>query len=301
MLGQWWAKIVIITMVIPVGQFLRNLINVRLNFYGLKEEQIAGGAAAGLGGILGVPRILGTMTGLKFGGAATGAGSTGQGPGGDGGGFNTPPDTGGTGGSSSATASSSGLAQNYNMAARGVAMLGGVMGSVAGMPLGQSQTFAQAGAAAGRRIVSNVGQAHQAIAQANQNGTSKSAAIGQAAGALLAGATGAQVAGTAMAMGSRLLHGAPKTPVNSGNSPAQGGPGVNSSLQPSQSGTPAHPAATGAEAGAGVQTPPENTPGSGASQSVPASTESSASQRPDVGQNRPTGLEDIIDFNRLTR
>jgi hypothetical protein len=301
MLGQWWAKIVIITMVIPVGQFLRNLINVRLNFYGLKEEQIAGGAAAGLGGILGVPRILGTMTGLKFGGAATGAGSTGQGPGGDGGGFNTPPDTGGTGGSSSATASSSGLAQNYNMAARGAAMLGGVMGTVAGMPVGQSQTFAQAGAAAGRRIVSNVGQAHQAIAQANQNGTSKSAAIGQAAGALLAGATGAQVAGTAMAMGSRLLHGAPKTPVNSGNSPAQGGPGVNSSLQPSQSGTPAHPAATGAEAGAGVQTPPENTPGSGASQSVPASTESSASQRPDVGQNRPTGLEDIIDFNRLTR
>ena len=47
-----------------------------------------------------LPRILGTMTGLKFGGAATGAGSTGQGPGGDGGGFNTPPDAGGTGGSS---------------------------------------------------------------------------------------------------------------------------------------------------------------------------------------------------------
>ena len=113
----------------------------------------------------------------------------------------------------SATASSSGLANNYNMAARGAAMLGGVMGTVAGMPLGQSQTFAQAGAAAGRRIVSNIGQAHQAIAQADQNGTSKPAAIGQAAGALLGGATGAHVAGTAMAMGSRLLHGAPQAPA----------------------------------------------------------------------------------------
>ena len=49
-LGQWWAKIVIITLIIPVGQFLRNLINVRLNFFGVKEEQIAGGAAAGIQG-----------------------------------------------------------------------------------------------------------------------------------------------------------------------------------------------------------------------------------------------------------
>ena len=186
-------------------------------------------------------------------------------------------------------------------------MLGGVMGTVAGMPLGQSQTFAQAGAAAGRGIVSNIGQAHQALAQAGQSGTSKPAAIGQAAGALLGGATGEHVAGAAMAMGSRLLHGAPQAPAKSGNSPAQGGPGVNqNSPQSSQSGTPAHPAATGAAVGAGAQAPPENTLGSGAGQSVPASTESSASQRPDVGQNsspvdRSMGLEDIIDFNRLTR
>ena len=186
-------------------------------------------------------------------------------------------------------------------------MLGGVMGTVAGMPLGQSQAFAQAGAATGGRIVSNIGQAHQTLAQAGQSGTSKPAAIGQAAGALLGGATGAHVAGTAMAMGSRLLHGAPQAPAKSGNSPAQGGPGVNqNSPQSSQSGTPAHPAATGAAVGAGAQPPPENTLGSGAGQSVPASTESSASQRPDVGQNsspvdRSMGLEDIIDFNRLTR
>jgi hypothetical protein len=307
-LGQWWAKIVIITLVIPVGQFLRNLINMWLNIFGVPEERIAAGATAGIAGIMGIPKILGAMTGLKFGGAATGAGPTGQGPGGDGsGGFNTPPDAGGAGGSSGAVALSSGFAQNYNLAARGAAMLGGVMGTVAGMPVGQSQTFAQAGAAAGRRIVSNIGQAHRAIAQTNQNGISKPAAIGQAAGALLGGVTGARVAGTAMAMGSRLLHGASQTPAKSGNSPAQGGPGVNqSSSQPSQPGTPAHPAATGAAAGAGVQPPPENTPGSGAGQSIPASTESSASPRPDIGQNsppvdRPTGLEDIIDFNRLKR
>jgi hypothetical protein len=306
-LGQWWAKIVIVTMVIPVGQFLRNLINMRLNLFGLKEEQIAGGAAAGLAGIMALPRMLGTMTGLKFGGAATGAGSTDPGPSGNGGGFNAPPDAGGTGGLPNTTAQFGGLANNYNMAARGVAMLGGVMGTVAGMPLGQSQTFAQAGAAAGRGIVSNIGQAHQALAQAGQSGTSKPAAIGQAAGALLGGATGAYAAGTVMAMGSRLLHGAPQTPANSGNSPAQDGPGVNqSNSQLSQPGTPVHPAATGAEAGMGVKLPPENTPGSGAGQSVPARTESAASPRPDIGQNgppvdRPAGLEDIIDFNRLTR
>ena len=53
-LGQWWAKIVIVTMVIPVGQFLRNLINMRLNLFGLKEEQIAGGSCCGHGGHHGV-------------------------------------------------------------------------------------------------------------------------------------------------------------------------------------------------------------------------------------------------------
>jgi hypothetical protein len=154
------------------------------------------------------------------------------------------------------------------MAARGAAMLGGVMGAVAGMPVGQSQTFAQAGATAGRRIVGNVGQAHQVIAQANQNGMSKPAAGGRVAGALLGGAMGAHAAGAAMAMGSRLLSGAPPAPVNSGNSPAQGGPGVNhSSSQSSHPGIP-------------VQPPPENKPCSGA---------------------RQTGLQDIIDFNRLTR
>ena len=165
-------------------------------------------------------------------------------------------------------------------------MLGGVMGTVAGMPLGQSQTFAQAGAAAGRRIVSNIGQAHQALAGAGQSGTSKPAAIGQAAGALLGGATGAHVAGTAMAMGSRLLHGAPQNPANSGNTPTQGGPDMHqNSPQSSRQGAPAFPAATGAAAG--TQPLPENTPGAGAGQSVPANTENAASPRPAISQNSP--------------
>ncbi len=166
-LGQWWAKIVIITLVIPVGQFLRNLINMWLNIFGVPEERIAAGATAGIAGIMGVPKILGTMTGLKFGGAATGAGSTAQAPGGDGGGFNTPPDAGGSG-SSGATAIAGGFAKNYNTVAKGAAVLGGVMGTVAGMPFGQGHAFAQAGAAAGRRIASNIGQAHQALAQAGR-------------------------------------------------------------------------------------------------------------------------------------
>ena len=157
-------------------------------------------------------------------------------------------------------------------------MLGGVMGTVAGMPFGQGHAFAQAGAAAGRRIASNMGQAHQALAQAGQEGTSKPAAVGQAAGALLGGATGAHVAGTAMAMGSRLLHGAPQGSESSGSSPAQGRPWCEPK-QPSSSQTGT---AMGAAAGAEVQPTPENTSGSGANQSVPASTESSAAQRPAI-------------------
>jgi hypothetical protein len=222
--------------------------------------------------------MLGSMMGLKFGGATGGSG--GQVPGGDGGGFNIPPDAGGGG-------SSGGFTKNYNTAAKVASLAGGVMGAVTGMPFGQSRAFAQAGASAGQRVMSNIGQAHQTLAQ---GGTSKPVAIGQATGALLGGATGAHVAGAAMAMGSRLLNVAPQDTASPGSSPAQDGPAMSQGRSQSS---------PGAATGAGGQ---QGSPAGGSGKTTLTVTAGNGgAARISLPLDRTTGLEDIIDFHRLTR
>ncbi len=340
-LGQWWAKIVIITLVIPVGQFLRNLINMWLNVFGVPEERIATGATAGIAGIMGLPKVLGAVSGLRFGGAAAGMGGDGgSAPGGGGpgmgaasGGFNPPPDpgSGGGGGAAGGNAAAAGFAhaQNYNVAARSAAMLGGVTGAVGGMPFGQSQTLAHAGASLGRRVVSNVGQAHQAIAQMRQGvAADPAAAVGRAAGALLGGAAGGHVGaglgkGAARA-GSRFLYGTPQggvVPPVGPPSPGAGTGGTGGSKTPQPEGGqtggqgrspgpgPGTPQVLGAASGGigaaalneglvmAKSTANAAAPGPGAPSVTPSpgAVQESGGSSPD----RPIGLEDIIDFHRL--
>lgn len=329
-LGQWWAKIVIITLVIPIGQFLRNLINMWLNVFGVPEERIAAGATAGIAGIMGLPKVLGAVSGLNFGGGAAaglagGGGGAGGGQGGvgtSGGGFNTPPDGGGAAaGAVGAAATAGGFthAQNYNVAAKGAAMLGGAMGAVAGMPFKQSQTFSAAGASLGRRVVSNIGQAHHALTQKNEGDPGGSAAaIGRAAGALVAGAAGGHVGASVVQAGAQVLSGKAQeaSASSTGGDTAKPGTGVGASspvnpgLHQSPDIVPGGSAGKGAGStdrpgGSQKATPPPRdlNGGSVAGEKISAPQPDMPPTNREAGNgllaDRPVGLEDIIDFHRL--
>jgi len=326
-LGQWWAKIVIITLVIPVGQFLRNLINMWLNVFGVKEEQLAAGATAGIAGIMGLPKVLGAVSRLKFGGAAAGlagAGGAGLGggtPGADaaGGGFNVPP--GGGGGGSSAGAAAANVAgggfahaQNYNVAARAAATMGGILGATMGMPFGESRAVSMGGAALGRRLVSNIGQAHQALVQRGQGATEQPAtAWGRAVGALVGGAAGGHVgAGVGkgvVKMGSQFLSGLQQGTEGPAVARPVGDVGPGGMIT-----APASPQSSSVEQVTGqtvsTSAPAEDAPSANQVPRPSASLKGDSARRMVIVENdnatggglladRPIGLEDIIDFHRL--
>ncbi|HUW63414.1 MAG TPA: hypothetical protein VMW83_01775 [Spirochaetia bacterium] len=78
LLDRWFAKIVVMTLVVPIGQFLRNLISSWLYMVGLAEDQTAGL----LGGLTHGLANLGRMVGW---GGGSGGGFTPPGPGEEGG------------------------------------------------------------------------------------------------------------------------------------------------------------------------------------------------------------------------
>ena len=61
MLSAWWAKLVMLNMVIPLAAVLRRILIGWLSFLGVDEEKMAGWAAAGLGGIAGLASLAGTV------------------------------------------------------------------------------------------------------------------------------------------------------------------------------------------------------------------------------------------------
>ncbi|MTI82335.1 MAG: hypothetical protein FH756_00230 [Firmicutes bacterium] len=221
-ISGWWAQIVLVTLIIPIGQFLRNLINVWLNIFGLQEERLAMGATGGIGAALALPKIIGGMAGLKFGSNA-GAGGAGGGPG-DGSpltGESNPfqmgnlSDASGGGSSTASLAMASGSQQSpgganetsysgasgwkwgtaYNVAAKGAAVAGGIAGLTMGLPIGQQQAGMAAGSQFGRRIASNIGQSHQYMREGYKNDGADSPSIAKGLGTLAGGASGGFMAG----------------------------------------------------------------------------------------------------------
>lgn len=181
--------------------------------------------------------------------------------------------------------------QHYNVAARAAAAVGGVLGATAGMPFGESQAFATAGAATGRRIVSNLGQAHQALAQRGQEASGRpELAYGKAAGALLGGAAGGHIGAGAARSISDLVRGRGSGEGTPGPTAGSGGTGGPGRPPPGAAGA-AVTAPTGSErlpAAAGGSPPAPGKAGPG----VPPAT--------GTIEERGVGLEDIIDFHRLS-
>ncbi|MDA8335017.1 MAG: hypothetical protein M0Z41_08530 [Peptococcaceae bacterium] len=288
-LGQWWAKIVIITLVIPIGQFLRNLINMWLNIFGVREEQLAAGATAGIAGIMGLPRIMSRVTGLRFPGAVGGGAAPSSRPdAGSGGAFNRPPVDDGPNGEGG---EGFGAGQTYAALARGAALAGGAIGATFGMPFGESQAFATAGASLGRRVVSNLGQAHQALAQRGDY------SLARGAGALVGGAVGGHLAGQVATRASRLA----RRGTNQGGSaagqdpPGKGGGQGSSGNPPGPGSLTVAPDATRPAVDLQAGRPSSATsPRESGGRAVPGHNETTTPQ-----DSPPVSLEDIIDFRRL--
>jgi hypothetical protein len=221
-ISGWWAQIVLVTLIIPIGQFLRNLINVWLNIFGLQEERLAMGATGGIGAALALPKVIGGMAGLKFGSNAGAGGAGGPGGGNPLAGESNPfqmsnlSEANG-GGSAAPLAMASGSQQSpgganetsysgaggwkwgtaYNVAAKGAAVAGGIAGLTMGLPIGQQQAGMAAGSQFGRRIASNIGQSHQYMREGYKNDSADSPSFAVGLGTLAGGASGGYMAGKA--------------------------------------------------------------------------------------------------------
>lgn len=75
MMGQWWAKLFALSLVIPTSALLRRMIAGWLNFLGIDEEKWAGLATAGFTGLAGLASLAGTAGGATLNTIGTGAGA----------------------------------------------------------------------------------------------------------------------------------------------------------------------------------------------------------------------------------
>jgi hypothetical protein len=60
-LSTWWAKLIVLNMIIPLSALVRKLMIGWMNFLGVDEERIAGLGVAGLAGIASLAKIAGTV------------------------------------------------------------------------------------------------------------------------------------------------------------------------------------------------------------------------------------------------
>lgn len=75
MMGQWWAKLFALSLVIPTAALLRRMIAGWLNFLGINEEGWAGLATAGFSGLAGIAALAGAAGGATLNMMGTGAGA----------------------------------------------------------------------------------------------------------------------------------------------------------------------------------------------------------------------------------
>jgi hypothetical protein len=60
-LSAWWAKLIMLNMVIPLAALLRKMLIGWLNFLGVDEERMAGFGMAGLAGLAGLATVAGSV------------------------------------------------------------------------------------------------------------------------------------------------------------------------------------------------------------------------------------------------